>query len=373
MPVFLHASDLHLAKPFGRFEDLLRGRLREARHRKIAALAAAARANGISLVLLAGDTFDAETPPSQVVRQALRAFGAEQDITWILLPGNHDSLAAEELWSRVAREAPDNLRLALVNEPIEIGTDLVILPAPPPVRHPGRDLTEWMETAETGDRVRVGLAHGSVQGFGESDPSLGVVPPDRAERSGLDYLALGDWHGCLRIGPRCWYSGAPEPDSFKGHDPACALAVRIAAPGALPEVTPIPLGEIDWREIRLDLRPGEDPGPRLEAALPAPAARRDTLVSLVVEGRLGLAERAALLAAIADIREDFGHLDEDLSALEVEQAPEDLDRIATGGALRDAADRLAARVNAAGEAGDPVAQAALNRLYAFAQEEGDEA
>lgn len=373
MAAFLHTSDLHLAKPFGRFDDLLRGRLREARHRKIAALARAARENDAAIVLLAGDTFDAETPPSQVVRQALRAFGAESDITWVLLPGNHDSLAAEELWTRLASEAPENLVLALKPEPIEIGTDLAILPAPPPVKYPGRDLTAWMDEAETGTRIRVGLAHGSVQDFGEGDASLDLIPRDRADRARLDYLALGDWHGCLEVGPRCWYSGAPEPDSFKEHAEACALLVRISGPGAAPEVTPCPTSEFSWTGLRLDLRPGDDPGERLRENLPDPAARRDALLSLMVEGRLGLAERAALLGAIEAVREDFGHFEVDLSRLETEQVPEDLDRIATGGALRDAADALSARIAAAGDEGDKVAQAALNRLYAFAIEEGDAA
>ena len=80
MFTFLHSSDLHLGKRFGNLPEDLRGRLREARHGTIARLADAARAHGASTVLLAGDTFDTETPTPSLLRQALaemaRSFGA---------------------------------------------------------------------------------------------------------------------------------------------------------------------------------------------------------------------------------------------------------------------------------------------------------
>ncbi|MFD1809500.1 hypothetical protein ACFSHQ_19630 [Gemmobacter lanyuensis] len=42
---------------------------------------------------------------------ALRAMGEEGDLTWVLLPGNHDSLAATELWRRIHADGPANLRV----------------------------------------------------------------------------------------------------------------------------------------------------------------------------------------------------------------------------------------------------------------------
>ena len=70
---FLHSSDLHLGRAFGNLPEGIRHRLREARHGAIARLATAARQGGARLVLLAGDTFDAETPAPETLRQALRA------------------------------------------------------------------------------------------------------------------------------------------------------------------------------------------------------------------------------------------------------------------------------------------------------------
>jgi DNA repair exonuclease SbcCD nuclease subunit len=73
---FLHSSDLHLGKPFGNFSDDLRGRLREARHTAIDRLAQKAREHGAQTILLAGDTFDTETPSACPAAGAGRHCGA---------------------------------------------------------------------------------------------------------------------------------------------------------------------------------------------------------------------------------------------------------------------------------------------------------
>ena len=216
---FLHTSDLHLGKPFGRFDEDVRGRLREARSSVLDRLADAARAGGAGTILLAGDTFDQETPAPRLIRQALNAMRAAHDLRWVVMPGNHDSLAATELWSAMAQDAPDNVTLALDTAPIDLGGAMV-LPAPPTTRNPGRDLTDAMQQATPEGAIRIGLGHGGITDFdslGTAAPEgpSGVIAPDRARRAGLDYLALGDWHGQIRIDARSWYSGTPEQDSFK--------------------------------------------------------------------------------------------------------------------------------------------------------------
>jgi DNA repair exonuclease SbcCD nuclease subunit len=361
---FLHSSDLHIGKPFGRFDEDLRARLREARYQKIAKLALIARENKATHILLAGDTFDAETPASHLLRQTIRALGAEQDITWVILPGNHDSLAASEIWGRFQRECPENVILALTAEVIPLGDSAMILPSPPPVRHPGRDLTEWMNDAETPDGcIRIGLAHGAIQGFSEADRPLGLIAPDRAKLANLDYMALGDWHGRLKISDRCHYSGAPEADNFKGHREACALLVEIDRKGAVPKVEEINTGDINWILSEIDFRPGDAPTDRLTDTLPKQGARRNTLVQMTASGRLNLSERALLIKTIADIQEDFGVFEDHENV--------DLDEIdPTSGALRQTAEALLAGANntATDEVERRAASAALARLYGYALE-----
>ena len=94
------------------------------------------------------------------------------------------------------------------------------------------DLTAWTARCQTPGRIRIGLAHGGVVDFGSEAATPAIIPPNRAKTAGLDYLALGDWHGQMQLTPRTWYAGTPEPDSFKDHPPAGSLLVDIPAPGA---------------------------------------------------------------------------------------------------------------------------------------------
>jgi DNA repair exonuclease SbcCD nuclease subunit len=366
---FIHSSDLHLGKRFGNLPEDVRGRLREARHDSIPRLAALARGNGAALVLLAGDTFDTETPSAQLLRQSFAAMGEANDVQWVIIPGNHDSLLADELWKQATAATPGNVRLALKAAPVEIGA-AVVLPAPCTTRRPGRDLSEWMGTAEVADgRYRIGLAHGPVQSFSEDSAATDVIAPDRAQRAGLDYLALGDWHGTMRIGERCWYSGSPEPDRFKHEAPGQALLVSLAAPGAPPEVTPHPVAAFSWRTERLQLLAGDDPVGVLNGLTEGLTARRQTLLKLVASGHVALARNAELMVAIDAIEPDFALFERDLSGLVIDAGSEDLESIDRGGALRAAAEALLAESQDADRSAvdREIARAALARLFTLAQ------
>ena len=94
---FLHTSDLHLGKRFGRFAEETRMALLQARQEILARLAKLAQAHDATHVLIAGDMFDTETPSDRVQRHALAAMGAAPELQWWIIPGNHDSGAAEPL------------------------------------------------------------------------------------------------------------------------------------------------------------------------------------------------------------------------------------------------------------------------------------
>ena len=364
---FVHSSDLHLGRAFGNFPEGIRHRLREARHGAIARLATAARSGGATTILLAGDTFDAETPAPDTLRQALTAMREAADLTWVLLPGNHDSLAATELWRRIATEGPANLRALTTNAPVELAPGVHLLPAPCTQRRPGRDLTEAMSAATPADARRIGLGHGAITDFSGEEGATGIIPPDRAQRSGLDYLALGDWHGRLLVSPTTWYSGTPEPDAFKHDAEGAALLVTLDGPS--PQVSPVEVASFRWLRPQIEVLPGEDTATRIAAVLPK-AGARDHLVRLTLKGRLPLAERAVLEAGLAHRAPDFGWFSADLTALAVEALPEDLDQIDRAGALRQAAETLLDEASDASLslAERDTASSALARLYAFAQE-----
>lgn len=372
---FIHTSDLHLGKPFGRFPEDVRARLRQARANVLPQLAVLAKERSASHILLAGDTFDQTTPAPSVIRQALNMMRTADHVTWVVMPGNHDHANATELWRQVARDAPPNVVLLLEPKSYALNADTTLLPAPPTERHPGRDLTEWFDTAATFETLRIGLAHGSVTDFDSSEEGASsVIAPDRARRAGLSYLALGDWHGQLQIGPETWYSGAPEADGFKHAQTPSVLLVEIADIAAPAEVTSLPTGTINWQSATLDLAgdlAGEDACIAAhEAILPPLSERMLTLFDLKVIGRAGPLNRVALEQAIAKVAPDFLWQRADLNALGMVHDTADLDAIDRQGALRTAAEALAQ------EAADEslpaevreTAQAALSYLFSFALE-----
>ncbi len=370
---FIHSADLHLGRRFGNLPEDVRGRLVEARHQIIATLAQAARDHEANHLLIAGDIFDTETPTDPVWRQALAAMGADPSLHWWLIPGNHDSLAAESLWSRFRHHATPNVHLIDDVEPIEIDPGVFLLPAPLPRRYPGRDLTAWMLGCDTDPRAfRIGLAHGAVRDFSKEGNAVdGIIPPDRAETARLDYLALGDWHGHMPIGSRTRYSGTPERDVFHHHGAGCCLAVTLTEPGAQPVIQAMPTGKFVWAEEVLPLLPGQPADEALLALLPK-HNRRDHLFRIRVAGRATLAEQASLAHAAEAVAPEFCHFVLDLSGLATEFATADLDDIDRAGALRMAAEDLSRAAQDDNRDGDArrVSSAALNRLYGYLREGG---
>ena len=368
---FIHSSDLHLGKPFGRFPEDVRVRLRQARADALPKLAALASQGGASHIVLAGDTFDQTTPAPSVIRQAMNCMRAAKNVIWVLMPGNHDHANATELWRQVLQDAPENVSVLLEPSPHFLADGVVLLPAPPGERHPGRDLTEWFDSAPTGDLIRIGLAHGSVTDFDSSEEGgSSIIPIDRARRAGLAYLGLGDWHGQMRLGPETWYSGAPEADGFKHTQTPAALLVEIAAAGAPAKITSLPTGSIAWQRTHLTLTEEDEALVAHEQALPPLESRALTLFDLVVTGRGHALDRVALEQAVQRAAPDFLWHRTDFSGLGIVHDTDDLDAIDQQGALRAAAETLArdaADLHLTPEARE-VAEAALSYLFSYALE-----
>ena len=368
---FIHSSDLHLGRRFSNLPEDIRGRLVEARHLAINTLVAAATEHGANDILIAGDMFDTETPSERVWRQALAAMCAVPGHRWWIIPGNHDSLFAETLWQRFRDEAPESVRVLDEPVPVEVVPGVTILPSPVASRFPGRDLTEWMPDCATPEgHLRIGLAHGGVLTFGSEDDDRETIPIDRARSAGLDYLALGDWHGYTKISDRAFYSGSPERDRFKHQGRGTCLAVKIAGPRAVPETKEIETGTFDWTEVGLHLTPEQNAEQALETVLPkAGVGRRDTLLRINVSGWIRLPQRTKLEMAIEHASPEFAHFEFRDSELMTECVAEDLDEIAARGALRVAAERLYedARNHEMNPMDRRVADAALSRLYSLVQ------
>ena len=371
---FIHTSDWHIAKPFRRFEPALAGELAAARLGIVARIADIARRQGAQHVVVAGDIFDSELIATIDIRRALARLAEQSDLTWLLMPGNHDPARISGVWDQVVRiGAPANVVVLDKAVPHALGREAVLLPSPLTSKDPGRDITDWMDTAVTPPGVaRIGLAHGSVRGFGSDDTAALRLAPDRAKRAGLSYLALGDWHGVESVAQNTWYSGTPEPDQYPDNEPGYVLSV-VLEEAKLATVEKLRSSEFTWVGMDRAIHSVADLA-TVERDLEASAlSLGKTLVHLRLRGHLSLTEHAALQSW----REVWGarlrFLDLDDKALAVNPEAADFEALGLTGQLLEAARQLAAIGSDADSPQQAHAATALLRLAGFAAEARHEA
>jgi DNA repair exonuclease SbcCD nuclease subunit len=366
----IHTADWQLGKPFGRFPAEVSAALSEARLDAIDRLSAVASDQGASHVVVAGDVFDNVDPGDRIVMQALSRMD-RANVTWWLMPGNHDHARPGGLWSRVRRVAPARVRVVDTPEAVELESNAWLLPAPLEHRKTASDPTAAMVDMPTPPgAIRIGLAHGSITEFGAAGESANLIPPDRAKSAGLDYLALGDWHGYLTVGDRTAYSGTPETDRFGRDEPGACISVEVRQ-GDVPTLERVDTGRYRWFSRRWEVSGVEDLRREVED-LRSDARLSDVLLSLKLSGVANLAERVAISSELDDkVAHELRHLDVDTSGLVARPRPDDVARIDVQGALAAAAVSLQARAEAGGpDAG--VAAAALERLYVEVMRRGAE-
>lgn len=357
---FLHTADWQLGKPFARFDSELSARLRDARLRVITTIAETARKQGVGHVFVAGDVWDQETPSDAVLRKPVDRMAEAPDVTFWLLPGNHDPAGQEGLWDRLGNMGlPQNIRPLTEAEPTEAEPGTFVLPAPWTSKRPGRDLTEaFGQMATPEGAARIGLAHGSVQGFGSDAEVAVVIDRNRADEAGLSYLALGDWHGLGRAGPRAWYPGTPEPDRFRNNERGKVLLVDLDDPDH-PQA--LDTGQFDWQMTDLTLLPGEDVASQLQGIVSREGQLDNLLLQVSLSGTVGLEARQKVEEFFETLQSRLAFLDLRDDHLGTSVDTDDLQTLLGEGMLRRVADRLA------GAQENIDAQAALRLLAAFAR------
>ena len=269
---FIHTADWQLGKPFGGIDADKSPLVRQKRIDSLTAIANLVRDRNAKFVVVAGDIFDSFHPTKNVVSAACQAIAAMKVPVYVI-PGNHDHGGKggpfdQDYFREEAAKLAPNLVVLLESKPV-VRDDCAIFPCPLMHRHETGDPTLWLRSSpnaeEVGDRPRIVLAHGSIQGFGqqESDTddeftaapnllNLGMLPGNE-----YDYLALGDWHGCREagLGGKAWYSGTHETDRFpKGDDYASGHVLVVkAARGVAPVVEKVATGQSLWKRLSIEI------------------------------------------------------------------------------------------------------------------------
>lgn len=364
----IHTSDWQIGKVFRFDDDGTMGLLQEARLAAITRLGEVAAEHGANHVVVAGDIYDVEALSPRSLNQPLERMRKFEKVTWHLLPGNHDPHRSHGLWDQLLRRGkPDNVIVHIASEPRIFESDgFAVLPAPLQYRRLFQDATAYMDETETPDGIiRIGLAHGTVTGFGSDDKDVpNYINPDRPKSAGLAYLALGDWHGQRKINDKVWYCGTHETDAFDVDGGGQALLVEIESADAAPVVTPVETGHYRWATFREQINSREDIDTLASALRGSGDDLNRVLVHLSVEGAVSLQDRQYFEEQIVEqVAAAFCYLRVDDTRLFPNPTEEDLDQIDRGGFVRTAADVLKQK---SGDTSDPdheVAALALQRLY----------
>ncbi len=255
---FIHTADWQIgmkAVHVGEAGD----RVREQRIKSVSKIIDLATENTVDFILVSGDVFeDNAVDRFSVQRIADILSGAK--IPVYLIPGNHDPFVPGSVWEHPAWKVAGNIHVLTESKPVEIpgGT---LYPCPVVERYSRRDPTSWIKIV-AGEGIRVGVAHGTVEGIHQDEPDHPIAR-DAVKRGQLDYLALGHWHSTTLYEDahghvRMAYSGTHETTKFGERDSGNILLVEIPSREAPPSVTVIKTGTLTWKTMEIEVRaPGE--------------------------------------------------------------------------------------------------------------------
>lgn len=216
-------ADLHLGLRFQNHPEA-RDTLIRARYDTLEKLVGLANEKRAEILVIAGDLFDKTSMKVLEMQQAVQMINQFEGDAVLVLPGNHDYIAADSpLWDRFRKEAGENVRVLDKKEAIDLADynlNVVVYPAPCHAKHSAENSIGWVKTEEKDSgKVHLGIAHGSIEG----------VSPDFEQRyfpmtvreltdAGVDLWLMGHTHITWPENPGkkdiIFNPGTPEPDGF---------------------------------------------------------------------------------------------------------------------------------------------------------------
>ncbi|MHB9023542.1 MAG: metallophosphoesterase family protein [Armatimonadota bacterium] len=244
---FLHTADLQLGMK-AKDASSAAQRLRASRFNTLEAIVTLAVHEKVDFILIAGDLFEDNQVNANTVSRAVQILQRADPTPVLILPGNHDPLDSGSVYNRqdFAEGHTHNLHVLRKSEPLVLDCGCILYPCPITQRWSIAEQTAWIPVRDDDSEViRIGIAHGGVlimrQDFDHP------INPDVCTEKGLDYLALGDWHGAV-IYPeqKMAYPGTPEQTSFGEERTGEVLLVTLAGPGETPVTEPRTVHTLRW-------------------------------------------------------------------------------------------------------------------------------
>ena len=263
---FLHAADLHLGAPFSGLKPEQAAKRRQEQLELVRRMFDAANENGCSLVLLAGDLFDAAYAGADTLEAVQRACAACRAEIF-LAPGNHDCCRPGSMYQM--HTWPENVHIFTKR-----GISCVELPSCT-VYGAGFEGTYEKPLLEgfraESDGVKIMVLHGDAV---QKDSPYNAISKEQIARSDLTYLALGHVHqasGLLYAGKTAYaWPGCAMGRGFDELGEKGVYLGEISNEGTL-TLRFLPLGGRKYEILRVDA--GEDACASIERALPADTHR----------------------------------------------------------------------------------------------------
>lgn len=367
---FIHTADWQLGMTRHFLDADAQPRFSAARIEVIRTIGALAIEKDCRFVVVCGDVFETNHVERQVVVRALDAMAASPEVTFYLLPGNHDPLDASSVFRSptFTSHQPPNVVVLTSEEPLTVAPGIELVAAPWTSKRPLVDLVGEAVAGLTADGTRrVVVGHGAVGAMSPDELNPALVALSSVEAALGDgrvhYVALGDRHSATSVGGTgcVRYSGAPEPTDFREIDPGHVLVVDLDDSGRV-DVRPHQVGT--WRFVRheADLT-GHGDVDLLDTFLDSLTDKARTIVKLALVGQLSLTEKARLDAVLTHHADLLASLQGWERRIDLIVLPDqaDFDSLGLSGFARDALDDL--QTMAEGSGPDAVrAQEAMSLL-----------
>ena len=256
MAKFLHTADWHLGIKYAKLGPNAK-KAREARIKTVENLMKIAKENDVDFIIIAGDLFDNNDVDRGLIGVVLSIIRQVTPIPVYILPGNHDPLTRDSPYLDLSWKSLSNVTIFESKEPLKIpNLNITLYPCPITQKQTSSDLTDWIKV--TSEDISIGIAHGNLQIEGFIKNTNFPIDPERAEKSGLDYLALGEWHSLFKHRSkdgiiRTVYPGTPEATKFGEDKSGKAVIVKIEKRGSKPVLQEIDIGTLKWEEWIRDI------------------------------------------------------------------------------------------------------------------------
>lgn len=251
----LHTADLQLGARFSQFGDKA-DFLREARLKTLERLLELARDKAVDAFIVAGDLFDDNHVHNDLVVKVLGLFASFSTVPILILPGNHDPHTGPGcVWERECfQQASENVHVFREVESVPVaGGHLLASPLRQKLSPKDPSLELDKLAGQLGDDgVKIGITHGSFDIQGKRQDNDFPIDISAASRGGLNYLAIGHWHGWMaQDDGKIVMPGTPEPDDFSQTNSGYAALVELTNSGQL-NVDQVTVATLDWRHIEFD-------------------------------------------------------------------------------------------------------------------------